>query len=49
MAGASARELARTAEMVTHGHPDKYCDQVADSILDESLRQDHASRVAVEC
>ena len=37
-----------TAESVTSGHPDKICDQISDAILDEYLRQDPASRVAVE-
>lgn len=39
----------RTAEMVTDGHPDKFCDQVADSILDRALKGDSKSRVAIEC
>jgi S-adenosylmethionine synthetase len=38
-----------TSESVTEGHPDKVCDQVSDGILDELLRQDPDSRVAVEC
>src|SRR5205809_3430972 len=38
-----------TAEMVTDGHPDKFCDQVADSILDACLREDPDCRVGVEC
>ncbi|MCX6750103.1 MAG: methionine adenosyltransferase [Candidatus Pacearchaeota archaeon] len=38
-----------TSESVTEGHPDKICDQVSDSILDELLMQDPMSRVAVEC
>src|SRR3989344_4988963 len=38
-----------TSESVTEGHPDKICDQISDSILDELLRQDPNSRVAVEC
>ena len=38
-----------TSESVTEGHPDKICDQVSDAILDECLRQDPESRVAVEC
>ena len=42
-------QVSRTAEMVTDGHPDKFCDQVADSILDACLREDPDSRVAVEC
>ncbi len=37
-----------TSESVTEGHPDKICDQVSDAILDELLRQDANSRVAVE-
>jgi S-adenosylmethionine synthetase len=37
-----------TSESVTEGHPDKVCDQISDSILDEFLRQDSDSRVAVE-
>jgi len=37
-----------TSESVTEGHPDKICDQVSDGILDELLRQDPYSRVAVE-
>ncbi len=41
--------LARyTTESVTSGHPDKVCDQISDAILDEALRQDPTSRVAVE-
>ena len=37
-----------TSESVTEGHPDKICDAISDAILDELLRQDPASRVAVE-
>lgn len=37
-----------TTESVTSGHPDKVCDQISDAILDECLRQDPKSRVAVE-
>jgi S-adenosylmethionine synthetase len=37
-----------TSESVTEGHPDKIADQISDAILDELLRQDPASRVAVE-
>ena len=29
-----------TAESVRAGHPDKFCDQVADAILDAHLRRD---------
>ncbi|CAM9149680.1 methionine adenosyltransferase [Mycoplasma marinum] len=37
-----------TSESVGAGHPDKICDQISDSILDECLRQDRDSRVACE-
>ncbi|MFG3510410.1 methionine adenosyltransferase [Streptomyces sp. NPDC047821] len=37
-----------TSESVTEGHPDKIADQISDAILDALLRQDPASRVAVE-
>ena len=37
-----------TSESVTEGHPDKICDQISDAFLDEFLRQDPESRVAVE-
>ncbi|MEW2260258.1 methionine adenosyltransferase [Streptomyces sp. NPDC047869] len=37
-----------TSESVTEGHPDKIADQISDAILDELLRQDPTSRVAVE-
>lgn len=38
-----------TAEMVTDGHPDKFCDQVADAILDQALLQDGDTRAGIEC
>jgi S-adenosylmethionine synthetase len=37
-----------TSESVTEGHPDKIADQISDAVLDELLRQDPSSRVAVE-
>ncbi|MEE8133300.1 MAG: methionine adenosyltransferase [Nitrososphaerales archaeon] len=37
-----------TSESVTEGHPDKVCDQIADALLDEFLKQDTESRVATE-
>ncbi len=37
-----------TSESVTEGHPDKLCDLISDTILDECLKQDENSRVAVE-
>lgn len=43
-----ARRHLFTSESVTEGHPDKICDQVSDSILDEIISQDPDSRVAVE-
>ncbi len=43
-----ARAFLFTSESVTEGHPDKVCDQISDAILDEYLKQDPDSRVAVE-
>ena len=37
-----------TSESVTEGHPDKMADQISDAILDDLLKQDPKSRVAVE-
>ena len=37
-----------TSESVTEGHPDKLCDYISDSILDEYLSKDENSRVACE-
>ena len=37
-----------TSESVTEGHPDKIADAISDAILDDLLRQDPSSRVAVE-
>jgi S-adenosylmethionine synthetase len=37
-----------TSESVSEGHPDKVSDQISDAILDEFLRRDPASKVAVE-
>ena len=42
------RSYLFTSESVTEGHPDKICDQISDAILDEYLRQDPNSRVALE-
>lgn len=44
-----ARVAMTTAEMVTDGHPDKFCDQVADAILDAALLQDPGTRAGIEC
>ena len=38
----------KTAESVCAGHPDKLCDLIADTILDECLKKDRNSRVACE-
>lgn len=38
-----------TSESVNIGHPDKTCDVIADSFLDEALKQDPNSQMAVEC
>ncbi len=40
--------LLFTSESVNEGHPDKICDQISDSILDECLKQDPDSKVACE-
>lgn len=42
------RKYLFTSESVTEGHPDKMCDQISDAILDEFLKQDPDSRVAIE-
>ena len=42
------RKILISSESVTEGHPDKMCDIISDSILDEALRQDKYSRVAIE-
>ena len=44
-----AKNYVFTSESVTEGHPDKICDQISDAVLDELLRQDPNSRVAIEC
>lgn len=43
-----ARSFLFTSESVTEGHPDKICDKISDALLDEFLKQDPNSRVAVE-
>ncbi len=44
----SSPKLLFTSESVTEGHPDKLCDQIADSVLDACFEQDPQSRVACE-
>ena len=38
-----------TSESVNIGHPDKTCDTIADTFLDEALKQDPHAQMAVEC
>ena len=42
------RKVLISSESVTEGHPDKMCDLISDAILDEALREDKYSRVAIE-
>lgn len=51
-----SKNLLQTSECVSDGHPDKFCDQVADRILDEVLKlagpdpaQKKGIRTAIEC
>ncbi len=44
----SSKNYLFSSESVTEGHPDKICDQISDAILDELLKKDPKSRVAVE-
>lgn len=37
-----------TCEQVSSGHPDKICDQIADAVVTDCLRNDPNSRVAIE-
>ncbi len=37
-----------TSESVTEGHPDKLADQISDAVLDQLLKEDNHSRVALE-
>lgn len=41
-------KILYTSESVTEGHPDKMCDLISDSILDEIMRKDPKARVACE-
>lgn len=38
-----------TSECVCEGHPDKMCDIIADTFVEEAVKQDPNSRMAVEC
>ena len=42
------RNIIISSESVTEGHPDKMCDLISDAILDEAMKQDKQSRVAIE-
>jgi S-adenosylmethionine synthetase len=42
------RKMLFTSESVTEGHPDKMCDIISDTILDEILLRDPQARVACE-
>jgi S-adenosylmethionine synthetase len=44
----SSKNYVFSSESVTEGHPDKMCDQISDAVLDELIKQDPHSRVAVE-
>ena len=44
----SSPSLLVTSESVTEGHPDKVCDQIADAILDDIIRNDSGGHVACE-
>lgn len=44
----SLKDYIFTSESVSEGHPDKVSDQVSDAILDEHLKGDNSSRVALE-
>ena len=37
-----------TSESVTEGHPDKICDQISDSVVDEIIQNDPTARIACE-
>lgn len=37
-----------TSESVSEGHPDKVCDQIADSILEDILAHDESAHIAIE-
>ena len=44
-----SQKILFTSESVSEGHPDKICDQIADSILDECLKLYENAHVACEC
>ncbi len=44
----SIKDYIFTSESVSEGHPDKVADQISDAILDEHIKGDKRSRVAIE-
>jgi len=45
---AASTSFLFTSESVNEGHPDKFCDQVSDAVLDACVSGDEGSRVACE-
>lgn len=48
MTNKTVRNYFHTSESMADGHPDKVCDQIADTMLDKIIGQDKNSRVACE-
>ncbi|MED5531374.1 MAG: methionine adenosyltransferase [Pseudomonadota bacterium] len=46
--GHERKDFIFTSESVSEGHPDKVCDRISDSILDEIIVHDPTARVACE-
>ncbi len=46
--GHERKDFVFTSESVSEGHPDKVCDRISDSILDEIIGHDPTARVACE-
>ncbi|EIN15316.1 Methionine adenosyltransferase [Mycoplasmopsis agalactiae 14628] len=42
------KKILFTSESVGLGHPDKICDQISDAVIDEFIKQDPYSRLAIE-
>ncbi len=42
------KDMFFTSESVTEGHPDKFCDQISDAVVDECLNRDPHSRVSCD-
>ena len=40
--------MIRIAEAVLPGHPDKFCDQIADAIVQEAIKADSEAFVQIE-